>query len=248
MSKKSFMNNPARIAAAIGTGGASELGIAAFNAFSPSTATPKESKQITVDGVTYNVPVDFNADIYSKEIDLENQMRLGLQGEEDAAQENVDLVGTQEAAALGDTRRNAAQALATQRGLVEGGRGLSLARGTANEASITEAKVRSDFATQLGSAKKEAAAAMTQRLAEEGKLLTASKERQALPALAMANIKEVEGRYRGDVFTTKSDYQQMTTELDALAAAATTPQEAAYYSQAANRSRAHKMPSEVKLT
>lgn len=200
-------------------------------------------KSITIDGVEYLVPEDFDESVLEKELDIEKGLLGGLAGEEQAAQEAIGEVAKQEGASVASLRRGAAQALATQRGLVEGGKGLALARGTAKEAATKEAVMRSGFAKQLSEAKRQAAAAKTQRLAEEGKLLAAAKERKAGPARAQSNVSKIVVKYEGDVWTSESEYNQMATELEALAASTTNPAEAAVYNKAAAAARQQKIPT-----
>jgi hypothetical protein len=114
--------------------------------------------------------------------------------------------------------------------------------GTANEAATKEASFRSGFASQLGDARQAAAAAKTQRLIEEGKLLGASKERLGSVAKAQANVGEIKSRYEGTLYTSEADFSNMAAELDTLAASTTNPAEAAIYAAAANKARNNELP------
>jgi len=210
-------------------------------------ATRVQGKKVNVGGVEYVVPMGFDTSIYEQEAAIEKQIREGLLGEEQAAAGAIADIQKQEAASIESLRRGAAQALATQRGLVEGGRGLALARGTAGEAATKEKLFRSQFAEQLSGAKQQAAQAKTQRLLEEGKLLQAEKERAAGAAEAYAAVKGVEVKYRGKVWTSEDDYRQMYRELIALANAETNPAKAQVYINAAARANANKMPSEISI-
>ena len=199
----------------------------------PATKT----KRVVVDGVSYDLPAGFDESIISRELQLEKQIGAGLVGEEKAAQDAVGAVEQQEQSSVDSLRCGAAEALATQRGLVEGGRGLALARGTVNEAATKEAQFRSSFAEQVSNARQNAAAARTQRLVEEGKLLSAEKERMGGAAKAQASINEIKNRFEGTIYTSGEDYKNAAAELDALAASTTNPVEAQAYKAAANKAR-----------
>lgn len=215
--------------------------VEAFTGKQKKTA-PKATKTVSVDGKNFDVPEGFDASINAQELDIEKQIKAGLLGEEQAAEGMIGEIAKQEDSTINDLRRGAAQALATQRGLVEGGRGLALARGTANEAATKEASFRSGFASQLGDARQAAAAAKTQRLIEEGKLLGASKERLGSVAKAQANVGEIKSRYEGTLYTSEADFANMAAELDTLAASTTNPAEAAIYATAANKARNNELP------
>jgi hypothetical protein len=102
--------------------------VEAFTGKQKKTA-PKATKTVSVDGKNFDVPEGFDASINAQELDIEKQIKAGLLGEEQAAEGMIGEIAKQEDSTINDLRRGAAQALATQRGLVEGGRGLALARG-----------------------------------------------------------------------------------------------------------------------
>jgi len=195
--------------------------------------TAGTGKQVTMNGVVYRVPVDFDESIFQGELDIEEQLVEGLKGEVTAAQEGIQEIGKQEEAAVKGLRRGAATALATQRGLIEGGKGLSMARGTAAQAADKEAEFRAGFAKQMSAAKQKAAAAKTQALAEEGKLLSAKKARAGETAAAHADVKAIVTQHEGTVYTSDFDWRQMEDAFNAKANSATNPAVAAIYRTAA---------------
>lgn len=182
-------------------------------------------------------------DIYNRELALEDEILGAMKGQEEAEVAAVGETKKAEGTALQELRRSAAQALAGQRGTVEGGRGVALARGTAAVAGEKAAQISGDFAKQLSDARKSAALAKTERLAQEGKMLEAKKARSAEVADAQNQINSVVSTYQGKVYTSESDYKRMAADLDALAASATNPEVAKLYSEAAGKARAGIMPT-----
>ena len=181
--------------------------------------------------------------IYNRELELEKELLASLKGQEAAEQEAIGAVQKGEGTALQELRRSAAQALAGNRGMVEGGRGTALARGTAAVAGEKAATIESDFAKQISEARKSAALAKTERLAAEGKILEAGKAREAEVADAQNQINSVVATYQGTVYTSQSDFNKMAVDLEALAASATNPKARKAYSDAAGRARAGILPT-----
>ena len=183
----------------------------------------QNKKTITVNGQQIQVPADFDSSIADKQAALNAQLKESLAGQVTAAEEAVAAVPGAEAASLAELRRRSAQALATQRGLIEGGKGLAAARGTAAEAGLKAGLLKSQFADQLAQAKSDAAGARSSKLVEEGKLLQADKEFKAGTERAKAEVNAVIKKYEGDVFTTSGDRDLMIADLEAKMASETNP-------------------------
>jgi len=202
----------------------------------------QDREVVTIEGVDYAVPAGFDTSILERELAAEEAIRSGLEGQVAAAGEAVTDVQRQEEASVEALRRGAAQALATQRGLVEGGRGLSLARGTAEQAATKEKLFRSQFASQLADARQKAALARTEAAVEEGKLVEAEKARAGKSQEARSRISDIYSKYEGFVYTSSKDFAKMAKDLEAMAASETNPQAAQMYAAAARKARAGNDP------
>jgi hypothetical protein len=196
-----------------------------------------KKKKVMVNGKEVEVPEGYDESLYNEQLALEDQMSTALEGQYQTALGREKEVAKQEESSVNALRRNAAQALATQRGLVSGGRGLGAARSVAESASGQEAQFRSGFAQQMADAREKAALALSEKTLAQGELLDAKAARAKGPAEAQGEINRIKSQYEGTMYTAMSDYHDMARELNALAASETNPAKAKLYADAADKAR-----------
>jgi len=194
-----------------------------------------QGKTVTIEGIEYNVPEGYDPEQFKKQLEIESKIKTGLAETEATARGAIGTLQQEKGSSIAELRRKGAQALATQRGLTSGGRGLSLARSTGKDIGTREASLRSKFARDISEARKEAAATGVTRRVEESKLLEAETARKQSAMAADAEVEGIIADEQGSYFTTKSDRANMVRRLKAKLAQATNPYEAQVYQDAINK-------------
>lgn len=194
--------------------------------------TTTDTKIVTVGGKQFVVPVGFDPSLAENQQQLEAAIMSSLEQQIQQAEKVPETLEQAQGLALRDTRRSAARTLQQQRGLVGGGRGLGLARdvGLATESKV--GALRGQFATDISTARQEAAAIKTQALIEQGKLLQLASERKAAASKAQQRVQEIQDEFKGYIYTTKADRQLMIDKLKLERDAAANPEAAEVYNTA----------------
>ena len=114
-------------------------------------------------------------DTYSQERGLAAETLAGLNKQVDVAGQAIPSIQKAGEAGLSAARRQAAGQLASYRGLSEGGRGMSLGRGAAATAGITEAGITAKTAADVQQANADLAEARTQAALQKKTMLESEK-------------------------------------------------------------------------
>jgi hypothetical protein len=171
-------------------------------------------KQILVNGVKYNVPSNYDPAIFSNQLEIEKSAGLALEQQGKAAAEAPGILTASKATSEAQLRQDAARALAAQRGLVGGGRGLGLARDVAQSTGIAAGKMAADFDTRINESRQAAAATALDVAVGQGKLLEAAASRKAVAAAADTRAASIVEKYKGSIYTTKDDKNNMIKALE----------------------------------
>jgi hypothetical protein len=192
------------------------------------------SKITQVDGVDYVVPDNYDPAIFKQQLEIEKAAGLALGQQKLAAERAPATLEQSKGASMQDLRRSAAQSLATQRGLVGGGRGLGLARDVAESTGVAAGRLSADYDTRIAQARQEAAAAGLEVATQQGKLLEAQASRKAAGSAAAVDADKVVEDFKGKIFTTKQDRNLMVQALERKRNAATNPEAAQAYQNKIN--------------
>lgn len=193
------------------------------------------NKVVTVGGKQYVVPDSFDPSVAQNQQQIESQISASLAEGRLAADRAPEALEQAQGLALRDVRRTAARTLQEQRGLVGGGRGLGLARDVGLAAEAKGGALRGAFAADIAQARQDAAVLKVQSLVEEGKLLELAAGRKAAASRAQQRVAAIEDKYKGFLYTTKGDKDQMIAELRLERDAAVNPDAARVYSDAIRR-------------
>jgi len=194
-----------------------------------------QGKHVQIDGVEYYMPEGYDQKQFMKQLELEKGIVGGLAETEEAARGAIGSLEAEKGSSITELRRQGAQALATQRGLTSGGRGLSLARSTGKDIGTREASLRSKYAKDISAAKKEAAATGVSRKVEESKLLEAQTARKESANVARTEVEGIIADEQGSLWTNQADRDRMVKRLRSKLAAASNPYEAEVYQGAINQ-------------
>jgi len=203
---------------------------------------------IMVEGEEIAVPEGFDPETFRRQLAAERGVMSGLERQVSEARQAIRPIEEAEQAAVGELRRQAAQALAGSQGLTRTGRGFALARSAGEQAATRETSIRGDFAQQLAGARQAAAAAETAAALERGKLVEAEQERRAGAQLAQAEVDNIIEKHKGRLFTTSGDKQRMRQEIQGLLAVETNPYAAQVYARALrNLAQGMNVPGSIDL-
>lgn len=190
---------------------------------------------VLIEGQQYTVPEGYDPAEFKKQMELEKGIFSGLKETETAARGAVTELEKGRGANVTELRRKGAQALASQRGLVTGGRGLGLARSTGKDIATREATLRTRAGKEISEARKVAAATGVASKVEESKLLEASAARKQSASVAEAEVEGIIVDEQGSLWTNQDDRNRMVKRLKEKLSQATNPYEAEVYQKAINK-------------
>jgi len=195
----------------------------------------KQFKSVPTAGGFMHTPEEFDTGIFEKQLGIEDALRKGLKKQEQTAEKAIGRVGEARDVSVAELRRKGAQSLASQRGLVSGGRGLSLARSTGKDIASREALMREGFAKQESDAEQAAADIGVQAKVQEGKLLQAQVARKEAAGVAAAEAENIIADETGSLYTTQADKAEMIRRLREKMNQQTNPYAAKVYGDAINK-------------
>jgi len=189
---------------------------------------------VTIGNVTYQVPDNFDPSFQQNQLEIEKGISEGIKAGITTAEQAPAELERAQGASLLDMRRDAARTLQAARGLGTSGRGLGVARDVGLATDSKAGALRGQFATDINTARQEAAAAKVSGLVEQGKLLEAQAGRKAAGSRAEQRAAEIRAKHAGSIYTTDADRARMVKELKLELNATTDPAAAMVFQAAIN--------------